>query len=108
MVSGDEKAVFSLSAGGWTAEHQVALLLSPAAAGCVGLRCFRLVWVKLSSVETKAIASYQTVVPQLTLTTSVVTNTPYLLQPGCHLGQLAHLCPSPACGQLTVELTTCV
>lgn len=34
-------------------------------------------------------------------------NTPSLPQPGCYLGQPAHLRPSPACGQLIVELTMC-
>lgn len=35
--------------------------------GCVGLCCFKLLWVKLSPVETKAISSHQTAVPHLTL-----------------------------------------
>lgn len=79
VVRDGEKAVFSFSAGGWTTEHQVHLPCSPAADGCTGLHCFSLVWVKLSSVETKAIASHQTAIRLLTLR---VMNIPYLLQPG--------------------------
>lgn len=106
MVRGGEKPVFSLC---WALDRRASgrSALQPSADGCMGLHCFGLVWVKLSSVEKKATTSLQTAVPHLTLITSMVMNTPSVLQPGCHLGQPAHLCPSPACGQLIVELTTC-